>query len=167
MANYLSVYGIVSSVSPFYTSVSDRSCSLLLSVNAQNMGQINFVVTPQTFVLEQHTFRPGERIIGVYDTDVPVPLIYPPQYQAVVLAQNSVGNEASLDYFDEDLLNAAKTVKLNIPADGSTQVLLTNGQNYIFSPGEHYLFILYMSASDNIPAEITPSKVIVFCSDNE
>ncbi len=164
MANYLSVYGIVSS---FYTSVSDRSCSLLLSVNAQNMGQINFVVTPQTFVLEQHTFRPGERIIGVYDTDVPVPLIYPPQYQAVVLAQNSVGNEASLDYFDEDLLNTAKTVKLNIPADGSTQVLLTNGQNYIFSPVEHYLFILYMSASDNIPAEITPSKVIVFCSDNE
>nr|WP_314458815.1 hypothetical protein [uncultured Clostridium sp.] len=167
MANYLSVYGIVSSVFPFYTSVSDRSCSLLLSVNTQGMGQVNFVVSPQTFVLEQHTFRPGEWIIGVYDTDVPVPLIYPPQYQAVVLAQNSDGYTAALDYFDEDLLNAAQTIKLNIPADGSTQVLLTNGQNYLFSPGEHYLFILYMSASDNTPADITPQKVIVFCSADE
>lgn len=86
MANYSTVYGIVGSVNPFYTTVSDHSCALLISVNTQSMGQINFVVSPQTFVLEQHTFVQGEPIIGIYDTSIPVPLIYPPQYQAVVLA---------------------------------------------------------------------------------
>lgn len=167
MANYLSVYGIVGSVTPFYTTVTGHSCSLLLSVTTQSLGQVNFVVTPQTFVLEQHTFSPGDAIIGVYNTSVPVPLIYPPQYQAVVLAQNSFGYRAALDYFDEDLLNAAQTMKLTIPTDGSTQTLLINGQNYSYNPGDHYLFILYMSDSENTPAEITPQKIIVFCSTDE
>lgn len=167
MANYSTVYGIVSSVTPFYTTVSDHSCSLLISVNTQSMGQINFVVSPQTFVLEQHTFGQGEPIIGIYDTSVPVPLIYPPQYQAVVLAHNSFGYRAVLDFFDEDLLSVDQTMKLNIPSDGSTQVLLINGQNFTYNPGDHYLFILYMSDSMNPTAEVTPQKIIVFCNADE
>jgi hypothetical protein len=167
MANYSTVYGNVASVSPFYTTVSDRSCSLLISVNTQSMGQINFVVTPQTFVLEQHTFGQGEPIIGIYDTSVPVPLIYPPQYRAVVLAQNSFGYRAALNYFDEDLLSVDQTMKLNIPTDGSTQILLVNGQNFVYNPGDHYLFILYMSDSMSTPAEVTPQKIIVFCNTGE
>ncbi len=167
MANYSTVYGIVGSVTPFYTTVSDHSCSLLISVNTQSMGQINFVVSPQTFVLEQHTFGQGESIIGIYDTSVPVPLIYPPQYQAVVLAQNTFGYRAALNYFDEDLLSVDQTMKLNIPSDGSTQVLLINGQNFIYNPGDHYLFILYMSDSMNPEVEVTPQKIIVFCNSDE
>ncbi|MDK2967585.1 MULTISPECIES: hypothetical protein [Lacrimispora] len=164
MANYLSVYGVVNSVTPFQTSVTGQSCSVLLSVTTQSQGQIDFVVSLQTFVLEQHTFRPGEPVIGVYDTSVPVPLIYPPQYQAVVLAPNRDGNMAALDYFDDDLLNSEQTIRLNIPADGSTEILMTNGQYYLYNPGGHYLFFLYASASVNTPAEITPEKIIVFCS---
>ena len=167
MANYSTVYGIVGSVTPFYTTVTDHSCSLLISVNTQTMGQINFVVSPRTFVLEQHTFGQGEPIIGIYDTSVPVPLIYPPQYQAVVLAQNSFGYRAALNYFDEDLLSVDQTMKLNIPSDGSTQVLLVNGQNFVYNPGDHYLFILYMSDSMNPSAEVTPQKIIVFCNSDE
>jgi len=166
MANYSTVYGIVGSVTPFYTTVSEHSCSLLISVNTQSMGQINFVVSPQTFVLDQHTFCQGEPLIGIYDTSVPVPLIYPPQYQAVVLAQNSFGYRAALNYFDEDLLSVDQTMKLSIPSDGSTQVLLVNGQNFVYNPGDHYLFILYMSDSMNT-VEVIPQKIIVFCNSDE
>lgn len=167
MARYATIYGIVSSISPFNTSVSDHTCSLLFLVNTQNLGQVNFIVSPQTYVLEQNTFQPGQTIVAIYDTSVPVALIYPPQYRAVIVAKNDDGYMAALDYFDEDLLNISQNMQLNIPEDGTTSVLLSNGQNFLYNPGGHYLFVLYMFGSDDIPEVITPQKVIVFCSPTE
>lgn len=163
MTRYTPVYGTVSSITPLKTSALDNSCSLLFSVMSESMGQVNFVVNPDTYVPDQHTFEAGDSIIAIYDTSAPVPLIYPPQFTAVLLCENEDGNQAMFDFFDEDLLNTDKTLKLNI--SNSTEMLLPNGQPFFYSPGGHFLLVLYLFTTRSIPAMTTPQTVIVFCSE--
>ena len=167
MTRFSSVYGTVTSVNPLETSALSHSCSLLISVMSQNLGEVKFVVHPDTYVLDQHTFEKGDPIIAIYDTQVPVPLIYPPQYSPIILAENDDGYLAMFDYFDENLLNTEETLKLNIPDSDFSELLLPNGQTFFYMPGNHYLFVLYMFTTRSIPAITTPDKVIVFCSQEE
>lgn len=163
MTRYTPVYGTISSITPLKTSALDRSCSILISVMSQSLGQVNFVVNPNTYVLGQHTFEEGDPIIAIYDTSAPVPLIYPPQFTAVILAKNDDGFQAMFDFFNEDLLNTDETLKLNI--SDTTKVLLPNGQSFFYNPGNHYLLVLYLFTTRSVPAITTPQSVIVFCSD--
>jgi len=167
MARYAPIYGTVSSVTPLRTSSADSSCGLFISVMSQSIGQVDFVVTYQTYVLNQHTFQAGDSIAAFYDITAPVPLIYPPQFAAIVLAENDDGYEAMLDFFDEDLLNQDKTLKLSLSDEDETEILLSNGQTYFYAPGGHFLFVLYMFTTRSIPAVTTPQKIIVFCLPNE
>jgi hypothetical protein len=163
MTRYTPVYGTISSITPLKTSALDRSCSILISVMSQSLGQVNFVVNPNTYVLGQHTFEEGDPIIAIYDTSAPVPLIYPPQFTAVILAKNDDGFQAMFDFFNEDLLNTDETLKLNI--SDTTKVLLPNGQTFFYNPGNHYLLVLYLFTTRSVPAITTPQSVIVFCSE--
>ncbi|MEY8352717.1 hypothetical protein AALB39_05080 [Lachnospiraceae bacterium 54-53] len=167
MPRYSPIYGTVSSVTPLRTSSAASSCGLLISVMSQSIEQVNFVVTHQTYVLDQHTFRAGDSITAIYDTNAPVPLIYPPQFTAVVLAENDDGYEASLDFFDENLVNQDNTLQLNLSDEDETEILLSNGQTYFYPPGGHFLLVLYMFTTRSIPAITTPQKIIVFCSPGE
>lgn len=167
MVTYAPIYGIVNSVNPFPTSSTDRGCSLLISVMSQSLGEVNFVVSQQTYVLNQHTFVTGDSIIAIYDTTAPVPLIYPPQFRAVILAPNDEGYLADFDFYDKNLLNQSNTLKLNISDGGKTNVLISNGQLFYYPPGGHYLFVLYLFSTRSIPAITTPQTVIVFCSPDE
>ena len=164
MTRYASIYGIVSSVTPLRTSHDNASCSLMLSMMSQSLGQVNLIVTSQTYVLEQHTFIAGDSIIAIYDTMAPVPLIYPPQFRAIALVRDTDGRQAMLDYFDENLVNSDNTLKLSLTNNYDTQILLSNGQIFFYPPSNHYLLVLYMFTTRSIPAITTPSKVIVFCS---
>lgn len=163
MTRYTPVYGTISSITPLKTSALDRSCSILISVMSQSLGQVNFVVNPNTYVLGQHTFEEGDPIIAIYDTSAPVPLIYPPQFTAVILAKNDDGFQAMFDFFNEDLLNTDETLKLNI--SDTTKVLLPNGQTFFYNPGNHYLLVLYLFTTRSVPSITTPQSVIVFCSE--
>lgn len=164
MSNYLPIYGIVSSVTAFNESLINQNCSLLISIDTFNLEQVNFVVTPQTYVLNQHTFQTGDAIVALYDSSLPVPLIYPPQYTAIVLAGHNVDTLVELDYFNEDLQNTAQTLQLEIPEDGNTQILLSNGQIVFTPPANHYLLVFYQSDNDEIPVVTVPIKIIVFCT---
>lgn len=167
MTRYAPIYGTVNSIIPLSSTNSQTSCMQLISMMSQTMGQINLVVSPQTYVLEQHTFEVGDSIIAIYDTQAPVPLIYPPQFQAIILAENGDGDLAAFDYFDEDLLNTDQTLKLNLPENNETEILLSNGQTFFYNPGGHFLFVLYQASTRSIPAMTTPETIIVFCSPEE
>ena len=164
MTRYSPIYGTVTDLTPLRTSATDSSCSLLISMTSENMGQIDLIVTPQTYVLDQHTFMVGDSITAIYDTKAPVPLIYPPRFTAVVLLENEEGYEVMLDYFDQDLLNQDQTLKHSLSDQDGTEILLSNGQAYFFNPGNHYLLVLYMFTTRSIPAITTPQKIVVFCS---
>ncbi|WP_124067690.1 hypothetical protein [Clostridium sp. E02] len=164
MAQYIPVYGIVSSITAFNESPANQSCTVLISINTPKLEQINFLVTPQTYVVNQHTFKTGNAIVALYDSTIPVPLIYPPQYTAVVLAEHNIGTLVELDYFNEYLQNTSQTLQLEIPEDGNTLILLSNGQISFEAPENHYLFVIYPSGNDVVPVVTIPIKVIVFCT---
>ncbi|WP_077611862.1 hypothetical protein [Clostridium sp. Marseille-P2415] len=166
MASYSPIYGTVSSVTPLQTSGDDSKCMQLISMVSQSLGQVDLVVTPQTYVLEQHTFQTGDPITAIYDTKAPVPLIYPPQFTAVILAENDDGYQVAFDYFNEDLVNENQTLKLDLSNEDNTEILLSNGQTFFYHPGGHYLFVLYMFTTRSIPAVTNPEKIIVFCTSN-
>ncbi len=164
MARYTPVYGEVTAVNPLRSSATDKSCSMIISIMSESIGQTNFIVTPQTYVFKQHTFNPGDSIVAFYDTKAPVPLIYPPQYTAVVLAENSDGFEAVFDYFDEDLLNSSQALKLSLSDQSETDILLSNGQTFFYNPGGHFLLVFYAFTTRSIPAITTPQTIVVFCT---
>jgi hypothetical protein len=44
------------------------------------------ILSDDTFVVDTMRLMPGMRVAAFYDNTLPVPLIYPPQYQAVLIA---------------------------------------------------------------------------------
>ena len=161
MSRFSPVEGVVTSVTPLQSGNATYYCTLLVYVQGQETFQL--LVDPSTFVLDQRPVRRGDRIIAFYDTTAPMPLIYPPQYRAVALVVTSCKEFAFLDYFDQNLRNSDNTLVLNL--SGSAPAQLPNGQYYLGAPGNQYMLVLYATTTRSIPAQTTPVRLIVFCSD--
>ncbi len=159
---YNPILGTVRSIMPLQNYNEIYSCTLLLAVVSPVIGQINFIVTPRTYVLRQKKFNSGDPIIAFYDTLTPAPLIYPPRYRAILLAGNDEERLAVFDYFNEELVNSDQTLKLNL-ADSKSNIILSNGQTFTGSPENHFLLVLFTSSTKSIPSVITPDEIVVFC----
>lgn len=90
-----------------------------------------------------------------------MPLIYPPQYNAVAAAEVKNGQNVDVDFYNASLVNESQTLKLNM--DGSVDVRTTNNQYFQGNPANHNLMVVYSSSTRSIPAQTTPSKVVVLC----
>lgn len=142
------------------TPMPDDCCSQTVSLISSD-GPTNLILSPETFVVNSLMLRPGMRITAFYDADKPVPLIFPPQYHAEIVTTKNANEQVTVQYFDEDLLSADQTLSLNIAR--STRVLTANGQMFQCSPGGHMLVVYYSAATRSIPAQTTPSRIIVLC----
>lgn len=71
------VIGTIRNISP----MSGECCSQMVSVDTRD-GQIDFVVSPDTLVIENIRLRQGMSVAAFYDANRPFPLIFPPQYRA-------------------------------------------------------------------------------------
>lgn len=163
MSQFEPLEGVVTSVSPMRTTANDvTACTLMLSVLGRNRETFNIVLASNTFVLDQEPIQRGDTITVFYDTMAPMPLIYPPQYRAVAVVKTRVGQFAMLDYFDQNLLNSDGTLQLN--RSGSTDIRLQNGQRFLGTLGNQLLLVVYGATTRSIPAQTTPSQVVVFCS---
>lgn len=167
MAQFGPIYGTITSISPFQTGTArDEACTLLFSIMTQEMGPVTFTVTPDTYVEGQETLKTGDSVAAFYDTEAAVPLIYPPRYHAVLIAETDDGLFAAFDYFDENLVNTDRSLRLNLPEKDGPEILMANGQVYYGTAANHYLLVLYGPATYSIPAMTTPEKIIVFCDPN-
>lgn len=72
------------------------------------------------------------RASAFYDADLPVPLIFPPRYQAEAVAVLARNETAVLQYFDENLLAADGSLKLT--PGPTTTITSANGQRFTCSP---------------------------------
>ena len=100
-------------------------------------------------------------VAAFYDAQVPVPLIYPPQYRAVILGRKQPNETITVDYFDETLTNNDNTLKLNVSP--ATDIVGSNGQPFRCSLADRLLIVYYTNATKSIPAQIVPRKIIVMC----
>ncbi len=159
MDSYASLTGIITGITP-EGSGSLYGCSQLLSIQTDK-GMANAVIGPSTYVLNSYPLSAGQTVSVFYDSGAPMPLIYPPRYQALAAAPLRNGQTAVLDYFDENLENPAHTLRLNIAA--STVAVTPNGQ-YFAGPLENRpLLAVYTASTRSIPAVTSPEQIVAFC----
>lgn len=162
MNPFLPIIGTVMSIDIFMTSTDDQSaCSLLIAVRSKKQDMTYFIIDLSTYFINYVTLRRGDYITAFYDTSVPVALIFPPRYRAVVIAKNSRDSFVKVDYFNHELTSSDNKLKLNISP--RTRLLLPNNQNFLGNIASRNLAVVYSFTTKSIPALTTPSQVIVLC----
>ena len=132
-----------------------------MSVENEVGATVNFVVSPTTYFVDHAMVAVGDRVTGYYDGNAPVPLIYPPQYHALVMVKDSPYQNVKVSYFDSQLMSSDGQLRLNLSP--YTQMVLTNGQRFLKSPANRNLIVIYGPATKSIPAQTTPYRMIVLC----
>lgn len=163
MREFQSFRGIVTMIEDFLISESGEGagCYKLMTVQGGNGSIVNFVVSPDTYFVDHVMVRVGDMITGFYDGLAPTPMIYPPQFRAIVMAVDSQYRNVKVDYFDSNLLSSDKQLKLNIAP--YTSRILMNDQWFTGNPANRELIVIYGPTTRSIPAQTTPYKIIVMC----
>ncbi|HIU76608.1 MAG TPA: hypothetical protein IAC62_12045 [Candidatus Pelethocola excrementipullorum] len=154
--SYVPVVGIIQSISDM-----DGDCCTQKVTLQTNSGIVNFIVSPDTVIVECIRLSRGMRVAAFYDSSLPVPLIYPPQYQAQMMTTLGWNQSIMLNYFDEDLLATDNSLKINL--GDTTYVTTLNGQPYYCNPGGHALLVYYTNTTRSIPPQTTPEEIVVLC----
>ena len=135
-------------------------CQQMITVQ-NTEGVHNFIISPETYVIDMVRLRSGMQVSAFYDANRPVPLIYPPQYQAVIVGRNVPNEKIYVGYFDENLKATDEQLKLNISR--GTEIITANGQQYLCPVGQNTLIVYYTMTTRSIPPQTTPRKIIVMC----
>lgn len=138
-----------------------EGCMIFVTLEDMDGNTVNFLMTPATYVVDFDTLSVGMKCTFWYASDAPVPLILPPQYNAVAAAREKNGRMIDVSYYDRSLVNKEQTLQLNL--DGSVEVRTTNNQYFQGSPANHNLVVEYSNSTRSIPAQTTPRKIVVLC----
>ncbi|PID13983.1 hypothetical protein CSV63_15270 [Sporosarcina sp. P34] len=163
MMNIQSFNGVVMVINEFYTGQNnDAGCYMLMTVDNGRGNVVNFVVGPTTYFVNHVKINVGDRVTGFYDADAATPMIYPPQFGAVVMAKDSKRENVKVDYFNRRLQSSDGTLQLNLSPQ--TEILSTNGQYFTGNIADRTLIVIYGATTKSIPPQTTPHKIIVICS---
>lgn len=154
--NLVPVNGVIQSISAF-----DNNCCMLEVTLRNSDGITNFIVSPDTYVINEVRLRIGMNVTAFYDANLPIPLIYPPRYQAIFIGRRNPRESIYAGEFDDNLESLDGTLKLNIGR--STEIVTSNGQPYNCSLAAQTLIVYYGVTTRSIPAQTTPRKIIVIC----
>ncbi|WP_102400366.1 hypothetical protein [Haloimpatiens massiliensis] len=163
MKKFISFKGTITMIRDFFTggNAENTGCYKLMSLENEYGNLVNFVIAPTTYFVDHITVIPGD-IVNVFHYDnVPVPLIFPPQYNAIVVAEDIPYENVKVDYFNNELVSSDNTLKLNIAP--STEIILENDQTFTQNPSNRYLIVVYGATTKSIPAQTVPYKIIVMC----
>lgn len=132
--------------------------SQMMSLRTDN-GIVNFLITPKTYIIDSRPLRSGLRVTAFYDASLPVPLIFPPQYQAQLVTVLGRDEQVMLNQFDRSLTAEDNSLQLNIA--GNTSIETINGQKSSCSPANQTLLVYYSATTRSIPPQTTPRRIII------
>lgn len=135
-------------------------CSRMITLRTDN-GIVNFRVTSDTQIIDNRQLRTGLRVAAFYDSRLPVPLIFPPQYMAQIITVPGRNEQVMLNFFDNNLTAADRSLQLNIARN--TSISTINGQNVNCRLGNQTLLVYYTVTTRSIPPQTTPSRIVVLC----
>jgi hypothetical protein len=163
MERFQPFHGIITNIGDFWVNSTGEGlgCYKLMSVDNGYGTLVNFVVAPTTYFVDHVMVTPGDMVTGFYDTNAPVPLIFPPQFRAIVMARDTKYQNVKVDYFNNELVSSDNNLRLNITPH--TQIVLENGQAFSNNPANRNLIVIYGATTKSIPAQTTPYKIIVMC----
>lgn len=165
MSKFISVEGTITSIEPIQTGRSRQNdcCVLMITVrNESSRGVTNFIVDNDTYFIDNIAVVKGDRIMAFYDSSLMVPMIYPPQYRAVVVAKQARNRNIKVDSFDKELISSDGSLKLNIAP--STKIIMRNNQYYLCDITGKNAAVVYSATTRSYPAITTPSEIIVLCN---
>lgn len=154
--NFNSVTGMIRQVTPFNNSCCEQQVQL---INAN--GITNIIVRPSTLVAGGVRLRPGMTVTAFYDADAAAPTIFPPRFDALIIAPRGPREEVFAGYFDNRLVARNNALRLNIGPN--TNIVTANGQQFTCSPAGRLLIVYYRTATRSIPPQTTPHRIIVVC----
>ncbi|MDV4152018.1 hypothetical protein R0131_14410 [Clostridium sp. AL.422] len=163
MINFLSITGTITAIDDIWINESKETlgCYKQISIQDDNGNTTNFVVSPDTYILNNEILLPGDMVTGYYDGNAPVILIYPPQYRALVMHKTRSFPNIKVSYFNSQFISSDNQLKLNISP--STLMVIRNGQLFSQNPANHNLLVIYGATTRSIPAQTTPIEIIVLC----
>lgn len=164
MGRYAHITGTIVNLDPTRTGRRVDGCTIFATLEDGDGNTVNFILTPSTYIVDNLTLSVGMLCTFWYRTDVPVPLIYPPQYRAVVGALRRNDRMIDVSFYNNSLVNEEQTLQLNL--DGSVELRTANNQYFQANPAEHDLVVVYRTSTRSIPAQTTPEKIVVLCGEN-
>lgn len=163
---------------PFYYSFTgtvkditeNASGNKMVFVESEDEMPAYFVLTEDTYYIDDIKIEKEMEIIGFYEADKPMILIYPPQYSIGIIAEVTENLNIKADKFDSELLSKDKMLKLNLSDD--TEIIWENDTviNWVKKPtveelstvlSNRKLVVFYDITTKSIPAQTTPKKIIV------
>lgn len=136
-------------------------CNQMISLITPN-GPVNFIISSNTFIVDNTRLRPGMAVTAFYDASRPIPLIFPPQYQAELITALRSNETVALNFFDRNLVATDNSLRLN--TNRTTDISTMNGQRFNCSPGGNFLLVYYSNTTRSIPPQTTPRRIIVLCN---
>lgn len=159
--SFLSFSGVITNIRTSENTGRYDSCSHIVTVENEAGNTANFLMGPQTFVVDHTTLYESLPVTVFYNGNAAVPLIYPPQFTADVIAPQTEGRMVFVGWFNNVLMSSDQSLRLNVSP--STEVVTENNQTFFGNPGGHVLVVLYTQATRSIPAQTTPEKIVVLC----
>lgn len=111
--------------------------------------------------------KEGDKVVAYTFANKPQKYIYPPQFnpEIIIVDSKEVGF-VEVDYFFDDLTNTYDILKLNIGKE--TELVNAKGKKVTSKDlVEKHLAVFYTASTKSIPAQTTPSKVIVLDDNSE
>lgn len=155
---YLSVTGVITQMMP---AGGYGACAQMITVEDAEGGITSFFMDNTTCIVDFEPLAEGMEVQVFYDGNLPAPAIYPPRFTAVVIAPVTEGRQVFVGYFNQNLLAADQSLKLNLSA--ATEVVTCNNQVFTGRPGGHTLVVLYSFTTRSLPPQTTPERIIVLC----
>lgn len=140
--------------------------SKMISLADENELPANIIIDKDTYILNKDALEKGATVTAYYQSNIPMILIYPPQYKALVLSVDSEDNieTVKVDFFDRNLVSADNNLKISISEE--TKVVTQNGDPYTGDLAWKNLVVIYTVSTKSIPAQTTPSEVIVLSKES-
>ncbi|WP_167958448.1 hypothetical protein [Anaerosporobacter faecicola] len=159
-ASFLPIVGTIVDVeTEYFNRRSNCISNYNLTVQTDDGQEVHFIVNANTYYVDCITQKPGQRIIGFYDTSAPMPLIYPPRYIIKVLALDLQNRFVNADFYDCYLVSSNQSLQLVI--SNNTYIIDESGHPYCGNISNRYMVALYSQFTEDSPIVTTPYVLVV------
>ncbi len=153
---FYSFKGVVKEIRDF----KGRDGAKFVSVENEDGLPANIIVSDDTYIINDGDITVGSTIVGYYDANAPMIMIYPPQYNArVIYIDEGKAENIKVEKFDNNLVSVDNFLKLNISDE--TEIVTEMGKSVEGDIGNQKLIVIYGAATKSIPAQTNPYKIIL------